>query len=140
MLRDLIRDHRPFFVFLMETKNKRRKLEYIRRGTWFNNACYVDPVGIAGGLALWWTDDINMDILMQSKNHILSKCTKEGSTVEEQYNITLGIYCSLGLELDDASSFLLENSDCLNLLIIKLAAKHEKAEDDYHLLIKRKKK
>ncbi|PWA82942.1 hypothetical protein CTI12_AA174550 [Artemisia annua] len=53
-LRELCRVHRPDIVFLMETKNKEKKLESIRRSTYFDGHFYVNPVGFSGGLALWW--------------------------------------------------------------------------------------
>lgn len=51
-------------VFLLETKNKVGVLERIRRHLLFPNSCYVDLVGTAGGLALWWQDEV--DIGMKS--------------------------------------------------------------------------
>ena len=38
--------------FLMKTKNKEEKLEIVRRKAKFDMACYVDPEGLSGGLAL----------------------------------------------------------------------------------------
>ncbi|KAK8629910.1 hypothetical protein V6N13_078727 [Hibiscus sabdariffa] len=35
-----------------------------------DNAFYVDPVGIAGGLALWWTNDVKLSVLLHDKNLI----------------------------------------------------------------------
>ena len=41
-------------VFLSETRMKKKKLDGIRRRKFqFNNAFYVDPVGLSGGLAVW---------------------------------------------------------------------------------------
>ena len=70
-LRELCRVHRPDVVFLMETKNKQNKLESIRRSTCFNGHFYVDPVGRSGGLALWWRDNLAMQVLSGCKNMIL---------------------------------------------------------------------
>lgn len=40
----------------METKNQKKKVESCRKKLGFNNGRMVDPVGKAGGLALWWDD------------------------------------------------------------------------------------
>ncbi|KAG5523350.1 hypothetical protein RHGRI_035240 [Rhododendron griersonianum] len=52
----------------METKNKRDALERIRRRLHFSNSSYVDPVGLWGGLALWWKDDVDIDVRYKTKN------------------------------------------------------------------------
>ncbi|KAG5528201.1 hypothetical protein RHGRI_028965 [Rhododendron griersonianum] len=52
----------------METKNKRDSLERIRRRLRFNNSSYVEPEGLSGGLALWWTDEVTVDVRFKSKN------------------------------------------------------------------------
>ncbi|KAH7843498.1 hypothetical protein Vadar_017296 [Vaccinium darrowii] len=41
----------------METKNKSNKLESIRKRLQFNEAWYVEPQGLSGGLASWWTSE-----------------------------------------------------------------------------------
>ena len=69
-LRGLIRVHRPTVVFVMETKNKQRKLDRIRRSINMPNAYYVDPAGQSGGLALWWLDSINLLVSVANNNLI----------------------------------------------------------------------
>lgn len=55
--------------FLTETRMKEKKLERIRRRSFgFGNAFYVNPIGLAGGIALWWNEDVNIQILYSSKN------------------------------------------------------------------------
>ncbi|KAF7151544.1 hypothetical protein RHSIM_Rhsim02G0152800 [Rhododendron simsii] len=61
-LGDLVRKNRPSIVFLMETKNKKVKLETFRRRLGFSFSFYVDPVGLSGGLALWWTSGLDIDV------------------------------------------------------------------------------
>ncbi|KAL7212909.1 hypothetical protein ACSBR2_015580 [Camellia fascicularis] len=70
ILRGLVSTHRPTVVFLMETKNKEARLERIRRGLHFPNKCYVNPEGLSGGLALWWSDSVHLDIRFTSRNLI----------------------------------------------------------------------
>ncbi|KAF7134615.1 hypothetical protein RHSIM_Rhsim08G0178900 [Rhododendron simsii] len=68
ILQGLCTTHRPLVVFLMETKNKRSTLEKIRMKLQYNNGCYVDPIGKSGGLALWWSDEVTIDVRFKSKN------------------------------------------------------------------------
>lgn len=68
-LRDLCRRYKPAVVFLIETKNKVQKMEKDRR-KWFNkySACYMDPAGQSGGLALWWDSSVKMHIDRMGQN------------------------------------------------------------------------
>ncbi|KAH7855081.1 hypothetical protein Vadar_021032 [Vaccinium darrowii] len=67
-LGDLIHANRPSIVFLMETKNNKVKLETIRRKFRFDFGSYVEPEGLAGGLALWWYNDIEIEVETSTKN------------------------------------------------------------------------
>lgn len=72
ILRGLISTHRPKVVFLVETKNKASFLDRLHRRFHFPYKCYVDPLGISGGLALWCTDDIHLNVRMSPRNMIHS--------------------------------------------------------------------
>lgn len=66
----------------METKNKHFKLEDIRRRLYFPNHCYVDPIGLSGGLALWWSDEVNLQVRHKSSN--IFRCIfSKGATSED---------------------------------------------------------
>ncbi|KAG5549293.1 hypothetical protein RHGRI_014597 [Rhododendron griersonianum] len=52
----------------METKNNKVFLETIHRKLGFCSTTYVDPVGLSGGLALWWKIEVDIDIETSSKN------------------------------------------------------------------------
>ncbi|KAG5527030.1 hypothetical protein RHGRI_028084 [Rhododendron griersonianum] len=52
----------------METKNNKVKLETIRRKLGFTNSSYVDPEGLAGGLALWWNVEVEITVEEANKN------------------------------------------------------------------------
>ncbi|KAF7154153.1 hypothetical protein RHSIM_Rhsim01G0092300 [Rhododendron simsii] len=67
-LGDLVTKNRPSIVFLMETKNNKVLLETIRSRLGFDASNYVDPDGLAGGLALWWKNDVSIDIEISTKN------------------------------------------------------------------------
>ncbi|KAH7843546.1 hypothetical protein Vadar_018002 [Vaccinium darrowii] len=70
----------------METKNKRSTLEKIRRSLWFRNSCYVDPEGMSGGLALWWSDDVVLDVRFKSKNVL--RCVVSWPQIHSPWLIT----------------------------------------------------
>lgn len=70
ILRGLCTTHRPLVVFLLETKNKRNTLERIRKSLQFHGSSYVDPIGRSGGLALWWKEQVDLDVRFKSKNII----------------------------------------------------------------------
>ncbi|KAL4379926.1 hypothetical protein GQ457_02G020200 [Hibiscus cannabinus] len=69
-LRDTLKKFNPCIVFLSETKKKQKYLERLRTKNRFSGSFYVDPRGLAGGLALWWTEDISVTILKDSVNFI----------------------------------------------------------------------
>jgi hypothetical protein len=58
----MVREKRPMMVFLMETKLRTQKMEIIHYKMGFSNLFVVDSVGKSGGLALFWGDDIEVEI------------------------------------------------------------------------------
>ncbi|XP_031095115.1 uncharacterized protein LOC115999403 [Ipomoea triloba] len=82
VLADLIRTKRPSLVFLMETFLVRGKMEPIRRQLGFPNMLVVDAQGHRGGLALLWTDSMDVEVTIFSHNHIDATVTVDvGSLV-----------------------------------------------------------
>ncbi|KAI9126130.1 hypothetical protein K1719_002551 [Acacia pycnantha] len=49
---------------------KNEKLKKIRRQCGFDQEVTVEPKGLAGGLAVWWKNSIDIDVLYKSKNII----------------------------------------------------------------------
>lgn len=78
-LKEIIKKHRPSIVFLMETKQKHNRLTKLGKDLGFTSEFYVDPVGAAGGLCLWWDDSMNVDVLLFTKNLIDTKVVMMGS-------------------------------------------------------------
>jgi exonuclease III len=66
----LVKEKRPKLVFLMETKLRSYRVEGIKIRMGFRNVFVVDCVGKSGGLALMWSDDIQVDIQNYSRRHI----------------------------------------------------------------------
>ncbi|KAI8571719.1 hypothetical protein RHMOL_Rhmol01G0141300 [Rhododendron molle] len=52
----------------METKNNKAKMEAIRRNLRFDDSSYIESEGLSGGLALWWTKDVEVDVELGTKN------------------------------------------------------------------------
>ncbi|KAK8985074.1 hypothetical protein V6N11_076766 [Hibiscus sabdariffa] len=69
-LKNICFKHKSEIVFLSETKQKKRYLEKIRMKMKLENAFYVEPVGITGGLALWWSSNVKLAVLQYDKNFI----------------------------------------------------------------------
>ncbi|XP_057992300.1 uncharacterized protein LOC110673946 [Hevea brasiliensis] len=69
-LRELISANKPGIVFLPKTKKKSAFLERWKARFGFNHSFYVDPIGLSGGLALWWRDPISIQILNASSRWI----------------------------------------------------------------------
>ncbi|KAH7846944.1 hypothetical protein Vadar_019993 [Vaccinium darrowii] len=61
-LKELVRLHSPSLFFLSETKNGVSKLELIKRSLNMDGMLRVDPVGTAGGLALFWKNSISVTL------------------------------------------------------------------------------
>jgi exonuclease III len=76
-LRLLVKENNPDILFLIETKCKKTKLEYLRVKLGYVGLFVVDPVGRSGGLALFWRNDVQLEIQNYSRRHINS-LIKEG--------------------------------------------------------------
>lgn len=60
----------PDILFLMETKNQDEAVFKHFRGSAYTNHYTVPPIGLSGGLALSWTDNVHVDVLYSSQNII----------------------------------------------------------------------
>lgn len=72
-LKEVVRKEKPQLVFLMETKKQINFLDRKRRAFGFDEGWYVNPIGKSGGLALWWTNEVKVNIISSSKNIIHTK-------------------------------------------------------------------
>ncbi|KAM2668040.1 hypothetical protein EV2_019663 [Malus domestica] len=70
-----IREHRPFMIFLSETKMKDHRIAGVKRRIGYFYGFDVALVGRAGGLSLWWDDSIQVEVKDSSKHYIDSKCS-----------------------------------------------------------------
>ncbi|OMO59710.1 reverse transcriptase [Corchorus capsularis] len=69
-LRELIRRERPNVVFLMETKLPDFKLDSIRRRCKMHACFGVSATGRSGGLAMFWDDSVDLQLISFSQHHI----------------------------------------------------------------------
>jgi exonuclease III len=68
----MVKENHPNILFLMETKCRKAKLELLRVKMGYEGLFVVDPVGRSGGLALFWRDDVDLEIQNFSRRHINS--------------------------------------------------------------------
>lgn len=61
-LRSMVQLHSPDFIFLSETKNKQKKLESVRRSIGMKNGFWLDPIGLSGGLGIFWNDSVCFEV------------------------------------------------------------------------------
>ena len=61
---------KPKIVFLMETKLDREWMENIRDQCGFKQGFIVPSINRSGGLALFWEDDIKVNLLKYSLSNI----------------------------------------------------------------------
>ena len=67
-LMDLIRVHSPDIIFLSETKRWSSEMSKIRGQLNFDHGVWVDVIGKSGGLALLWSNEVEMSIRSGGKD------------------------------------------------------------------------
>ncbi|KAK8517476.1 hypothetical protein V6N12_016327 [Hibiscus sabdariffa] len=77
-LKNVVFKHRADIIFLSETKQKKRYIEKIRMKMKVDNAFCVEPEGIAGGLVLWWSNEVKLSVLHYERNFIDAKISING--------------------------------------------------------------
>lgn len=78
----LIRIENPSLVFLMETHLKANEMDRLRIKCGFSCGLAVDCAGQGrerSGLALFWSDSLDVDVQSYSLNHIHRRCGDEES-------------------------------------------------------------
>ena len=78
---DLCRRVKPAVLFLMETRAKKNKLEELRQRLKFEECFCVEAEGLAGGLGLFWSKEISIQVAEANQNFIhASCCEKDGGS------------------------------------------------------------
>lgn len=70
VLKDLLNNHKPSFVFLIETLSFTKKIEEMRIHFGFDQCFSVDRVGRSGGLIILWKNNFKCEVMSYSRNHI----------------------------------------------------------------------
>ncbi|GLT53039.1 hypothetical protein SLA2020_263360 [Shorea laevis] len=66
----MVKEKRPRFLFLMETKIRQKRMHLIRNKIGFDGMVAVDSIGLSGGLALLWQEANEVSIQNYSLRHI----------------------------------------------------------------------
>jgi hypothetical protein len=77
----MVKDKKPHFLFLSETKVQSKKLQSLRRSMGYEGMFHIDPIGKSGGLALFWMEGNNLEVQNFSLHHINAKITMARSTL-----------------------------------------------------------
>ncbi|XP_010480531.1 PREDICTED: uncharacterized protein LOC104759285 [Camelina sativa] len=75
-LKEMRREHFSDFLFLMETKNSRDHVVSVMDWLGYDKVHVVDPVGLSGGLALYWKDMYTVEVLQSNSRLIDTKISK----------------------------------------------------------------
>ena len=71
VLHTLIRQKKPYFIFLSETKvHDREYMNVVRLGIGYRYCETGYSVGQSGGVALFWKEGFDVRFLSKSKNHV----------------------------------------------------------------------
>lgn len=72
---ELVRVHRPHFIFLCETLAQRQRIEEVRVRLNFEGCFSIDCVGRSGGICMLWRNSASCNMIGYSQNHINMKIT-----------------------------------------------------------------
>ena len=62
--------YKPYLVFICETRQSTERVENLRFRIGTKECYHVKGDGKGGGLALYWTEDVTVNLLSYSKHHI----------------------------------------------------------------------
>ena len=72
-----MREQALIVCFLMETRLDKERFDKIYSNLSYQNKIIVKHLDLGGGLALLWKNDINMEIVNYTTNHVLAKIIEE---------------------------------------------------------------
>lgn len=76
-LKAMVAQEKPDVLFLMETKNREELLCRIQRRLRFPSSVIENPIGMVGGLAVFWNEKITLTVDWQTSAFIDMVC-REG--------------------------------------------------------------
>ena len=77
-IEEMCHEHLPDFLFLLETKNSSDHVEAVTRSLGYDHKFLVNPVGLSGGLALFWKQSFQVEVL-SSSNRMIDTKVKAGN-------------------------------------------------------------
>ena len=78
-LNEIINFHSPNVVFLCETKNQQNYMRQVQKKIRFENGYFVNSIGRAGGLVLFWNNDVSIDQVSNTDWYIVA-CIEDKET------------------------------------------------------------
>jgi len=81
-LRAMVVQERPNLILLMETKNKKLVVDRLRRKLNFQNSFVEEPQGIAGGMAVLWNTEMEVEVEFSSQEMINLTCFDYESNIK----------------------------------------------------------
>jgi hypothetical protein len=66
----LVQTYKPSLVFICGTRQRKERVENLRFRIGMKQCLHVKGDGKGGGLALYWTEDVTVDLLSFSNYHI----------------------------------------------------------------------
>lgn len=66
-------EHLPDFLFLLETKNSSSYVLKLRSLLGYDHCYLVDPMGLSGGLALFWKSKYEVNILSAQQELLIQR-------------------------------------------------------------------
>ncbi|KAF5177043.1 hypothetical protein FRX31_033366 [Thalictrum thalictroides] len=73
ILKDLIRQYQPDVIFLSETKVANKRMVFVQRQIKYVGGIIEPAIGKSGGLALFWKEGIDVEIISSSRHLINGK-------------------------------------------------------------------
>ncbi|KAK4264130.1 hypothetical protein QN277_029461 [Acacia crassicarpa] len=89
-LKDMVKKFRPSVIFLMETKMRAEKVAKVRTKCGFINEIVVEPRGLAGGLTVWWLDNVSLQVLVKTQNIIHVLVNSDGQNIPRLISFVYG--------------------------------------------------
>lgn len=69
-LRSIVKQEVPALLFVMETKIRAKRVENLQYQLGFGGCFAVDSDGLSGGIGLYWSKDVNVELKNYSTGHI----------------------------------------------------------------------
>ena len=69
-LRSIVKLEGPTLLFVMETKIQAKRVEALKYSLGFGGCFAVDSVGLSGGIGLFWSQDVTVELKNYSQSHI----------------------------------------------------------------------